>query len=515
MPIASVTGSAAAASGRVGGESPTFAASRERLLRWRDDAVLFVRECIGVEPDLWQIDALTAISQPETERLAMKACKGPGKTAVIAWIILWFLCTRPYAKVACTSITGDNLATNLWPELAKWIKRSAFLDHVLEWTKTRVAVREASEQWFAVARSWSQSADPQQQAETLAGIHADHVLFVLDESGGMPQAIMTTAEAVLATGTETKIVQAGNPTSIDGPLYRACVTDRHLWAVVTITGDPDDPKRSPRIKLEWARQQIQQYGRDNPWVKINVLGEFPPASINALLGPSDVEAAMLRQMPADANVWAQVRIGVDVARYGDDRTVLFPRQGRLAMHPYVMRHQHGAAVSTDIATTVMQMCAQLKTRTVIMDATGGWAAGARDVLTVSGWSPYEVQFHAPCRSVDGAPSKYYNRRAEMHFLMSEWIKSGGALPNVPELMAELTTPTYTVREDGKFQIEAKDQIKERLGRSPDLADALALTFAMPELLTRNVRRDMRDRDPDDPPVYQRVQQQGYSRGGYR
>lgn len=472
-------------------------AARDRILRWQGDAVLFVRECIGVEPDLWQLEALGAISKPETERMAMKACKGPGKTAVLAWIILWFLVTRPYSKIACTSITGDNLSTNLWPELAKWIARSEFLRHVVEWTKTRIVVKEAPEMWFAVARAWSQSADPAQQAEALAGIHADHVLFVLDESGGMPQAIMTTAEAVLATGTETKIVQAGNPTSIDGPLYRACVTDRHLWHVVTITGDPDDPKRSPRIKLEWAQQQIQQYGRDNPWVKINVLGEFPPSSINALLGPSDVEAAMFRQVPREAYEWAQVRLGVDVARYGDDRTVIFPRRGLLALEPRVMRHTHGAAVSADIATAIMRACTEYKTKTVLMDATGGWAAGARDILSVAGYHPIEVQFHAPCRMVDGKDPKYRNRRAEMHFGLSEWVKNGGSLPNLPELLGELTTPTYTVREDGKFQIEAKEQVKERLGRSPDLADALALTFAIPEMLTPDTKKAYRDTDPDD------------------
>ena len=490
-------------------------AARDRLRRWHDDAGLLVHEAIGVEPDAWQVEALTAISRPETERLAMKACKGPGKTAVLAWIILWFLVTRPYAKVACTSITGDNLSTNLWPELAKWIGRSAFLRGILEWTKTRVVVKESPETWFAVARAWSQSADTQQQAETLAGIHADHVLFVLDESGGMPQAIMTTAEAVLATGTETKIVQAGNPTSVDGPLYRACMMDRHLWAVVTITGDPDDPQRSPRIKVDWARQQIQQYGRDNPWVKINVLGEFPPASLNALLGPSDVESAMIRTLPASAYDWAPVQIGVDVARYGDDRTVIFPRQGLMAFQPFTMRHQHDSAVSMDIATAVMEACRRYKTRLVTMDATGGWAAGARDMLVVAGFLPLEVQFHAPCKTVDGVLSKYKNRRAEMHFAVSEWIKRGGVLPNVPELVGELITPTYTVRENGQFQIEAKEQVKERLGRSPDLADALALTFAYPDAPMKTAHVRGRDRDPDDPPGYRGGRPSGgYQRGGY-
>ena len=81
------------------------------------------------------------------------------------------------------------------------------------------------------ARTWSKSADTQQQADTLAGLHADYLLFLLDESGGIPESVMATAEAGLASGVETKLVQAGNPTSISGPLYRACVQDRALWWV--------------------------------------------------------------------------------------------------------------------------------------------------------------------------------------------------------------------------------------------------------------------------------------------
>ena len=393
---------------------------------------------------------------------------------MLSWLIWNFLATRPHPKVAATSITEDNLSDNLWPELAKWQGRSPFLRETFTWTKTRVVCNDAPETWFAAARTWPKSADSQRQAETLAGFHADHVLFVLDESGGIPQAVMTTAEAVLATGTETKVVQSGNPTQVDGPLHRACVEDRHLWTVVEITGDPDDPKRSPRIKREWAQQQIDTYGRDNPWVMVNVLGQFPPSSLNALMGAEDVRAAMARELPDESYAWAQKRLGVDVARYGDDRTVIFPRQGARAFAPVVMRHGRGSAVSTDIATAVLKQRADWGAEVEILDATGGWAAGARDVLMASGERPVEVQFHAGAGS-----TKYKNRRAEMWFLLAEWVKGGGWLPQLPELIGELTTPTYTFV-GGKFQMEPKEQVKERLGRSPDLADALALTFGVPE-----------------------------------
>lgn len=399
-------------------------------------------------------------------------------TAVLAWLIWHFLDTRAHPRIVATSVSEENLRGNLWRELAKWQGRSPRLRAEYEWTATRVSRRGHKATWNAEARSWSRSADTTQQADTLAGVHEDHCLFVLDESGSIPQAVMATAEAALATGGDTKIVQAGNPTTLDGPLYRACVTDRALWTVVEITGDPDDPARSPRIDLDWARQQIATYGRDNPWVMVNVLGLFPPSSLNALLGPEEVEAAMRRTLPEDAYRWAQSRIGVDVARYGDDRTVLFPRQGLRAFQPVVMRHAKDSAVSTDIATAVLRLH-QDAAGPIVMDATGGWAAGASDVLKASRVRPVEVQFHAPA-----GDRKYKNRRAEMWFALAEWVKRGGWLPQMPELIGELTTPTYLFGGDGKFLLEPKEQVKARLGRSPDLADALALTFGVPELAMR-------------------------------
>jgi phage terminase large subunit len=450
-------------------------AARSTLTRWREDPVAFARECFDLgpfEPDAWQADALAAF--PHNERMAFKACKGPGKTALLAILVWNFLATRWKPKIAATSITEDNLRDGLWSELAKWQARSSLLRDQFVWTKTQVFHKDAPAEWFAAARTWPKSADPQRQADTLAGLHADNILFVLDESGGIPQAVMATAEAVLASGVDTKVIQAGNPTTLDGPLYRACVTDRHLWHVVEITGDPDNPKRSPRIKLDWARQQIETYGRDNPWVMVNVLGEFPPSSLNSLLGIDDVQTAMKRELETSVYSWAQRRLGVDVARYGDDRTVVFPRQGRRAFMPTVLRHARGSAVSTDIATKVLALQAEYAQAQIIMDATGGWAAGAADVLKATHSRPHEVQFHAPSGN-----DRYRNRRAEMWFGLAEWVKGGGWLPNVPELVAELTAPTYLFL-NGKFQIEAKEQVKERIGRSPDLADALALTFAVPE-----------------------------------
>lgn len=432
-----------------------------------------VREEFGAEPDPWQLEALLAF--PHHNRLALKACKGPGKTAVLAWLIWNFMGTRPSPRIAATSITGDNLASNLWPELAKWRERSKFFTQNFTWTKSEVFNNRYPATWWCKARTWPKQASPDQQADALAGLHADYAMFIGDESGGYPQAIMATAEAVLASGLETKVVQAGNPTHLEGPLYRACVQDRALWYVVTITGDPDDPKRSSRIDIEWARQQIATYGRENPWVKINVLGEFPDTSINALLGVEEVNAAIGKHLTRDRFDWCQKRFGIDVARFGDDRTVIFARQGPATFRPRVLRNMRTTNIAAIAMRAHLRWSRDGNEPVTFVDDTGHWGHGVIDNMIESGVPAVPVIF-----SDRALNPRYKNRRAEMWMEMAEWVKNGGALPpGLPDIVGELTVPTYSFVA-GKFVLEEKDQIKERLGRSPDLADALALTFAIPD-----------------------------------
>jgi phage terminase large subunit len=457
----------------------TVADAARRIRQWRLDPALYVRQQFKAEPDDWQAEVLAALADPAKQRLAMKASKGPGKTALLAWAIWWFLSCfgekGNHPKGAATSISKDNLKDNLWAELAKWRGVSPFLQAAFEWTKERVFSRDHAETWFFSARAWSKSGDPQQQAHTLAGMHSKYLLFVLDESGGIPQSVMAAAEAGLAGGAFQKIVQAGNPTHLEGPLYVACTSQAHMWHVVTVNGDPDNPKRSPRVSVEWARQQMEAYGRDNPWVLVNVFGEFPPASINVLLGPEEVQAAMARKVGEDSYAWAQKRLGVDVARFGDDRTVIFPRQGMVAFEPTVMRN----ARTTDIAARVAKVKAEWGSELEFVDDSGHWGHGVIDNLIAAGYGAMPVLFEG--KAID---PRYKNKRTEMWLNLAEWVKAGGSLPNLPELVRELTTPTYTFV-NGLFQLEPKDMIKKRIGTSPDLGDALALTFALPELPTES------------------------------
>ena len=442
-------------------------AAADRIRLWREKPHVMVRELFGVTPDAWQDDVLAMF--PVKPRIAMKACKGPGKTAVLSWIAWNFLLTRPHPKIAATSISGDNLADGLWTEMAMWQGKSKLLQAAFKWTKTRIFSSQHPETWWMSARTWAQGADQNKQADTLAGLHADYLLFLLDEAGGIPDGVMAAAEAGLATGVESHIVMAGNPTHLEGPLYRACSSERSLWEVVEITSDPDDPKRTPRVSIEWARQQIQKYGRDNPWVLVNVFGKFPPSSLNSLIGPDEVREAMKRHHRIEQYGSAAKVLGVDVAREGDDKSVIFPRQGIAAFEPIVLRN----ADSLQGAGATSRAWKEFDADACFVDNTGGFGAGWIDQLRVLNRDPVGVHFAGKAGDL-----RYFNKRAEMLFKACEWVKEGGALPNVPELLEEMVATTYFFNKDA-LQVEEKSQIKAKIGRSPDYFDGLGLTFAHP------------------------------------
>lgn len=450
--------------------------AQTKIKNWRENPVAFVVDNFGIEPDEWQTDALKSLGGTANprRRLCMKACTGPGKSAALAWIgwhrLACFADRGEHPKGAALSITRDNLKDNLWAEMAKWQGRSEFLKTAFSWTKELIYANDHSETWFLSARSFAKDADAESIGRALSGLHSRYPFILLDETGDMPVAVGRAAEQIFTgSPTDALIAQAGNPTSSTGLLYLTCVQNKANWVVITITADPDDPKRTPRVDIDLAREQIKTYGKDNPWVMATILGQFPPAGFNSLLGVEDVERAMGRfYNPRDYDFAPKI-LGVDVAREGDDQSVIFPRQGLVAFKPKMFRGVDSQYLAGEVSRSEDRWGAHAS----IIDGTGGYGSGVIDAMRGIGRNPLDCQFAGKAYS-----PKYLNKRAEIWFEMAEWVKKGGALPNIPALVAELTTPTYSFQGD-KLIIEPKKEIKKRLGRSPDLADALAVTFAFP------------------------------------
>lgn len=446
-----------------------------KLKRWREKPLQYFHEELKITPDRWQEKALTALEDPSIQRISLQACAGPGKSLLEAGIGWWFMSTHgdvgEHPQGAAVSITSDNLKDNLWPKFAQLRERSEYLKFAFTWNNDRIYSNDHPATWFLSARSWSKKASSEEQGETLSGLHSPWVIALIDESGAIPMTVSRRAEQALSNCKRGLIVQAGNPNSRDGMLHAAATLLRHLWFIVRVTGDPDDPDRSPRIDPAWAKEQIATYGRDNPWIMAYILGEFPPSSINVLLGPDQVEAAMSKVHLPGEYEYSQKRLGIDVAREGDDRTVLFPRQGLQAFEPVELRNQMGP----EVASRAAQAKVKWFWETCFVDNSGGFGGSVIDSMRQGDLAPIPVNF-----SGKADDPRFYNKRAEMWFRMAEWVKNSGYLPKNPNLIRELTAPTFTFV-NGKFALEDKKQIKARLGFSPDLADALALTFAWAEM----------------------------------
>lgn len=504
----------------------------DTLARWLGDWAVAAQEVFpGFVPDPWQARFLRALgSRKPLSRIALKACAGPGKSAgeAIGAQLCMLLMNRQdaYHVGYVLSITKENLLSNLWREITVWYGRSPVMQSSFELTASELRSWDKPGEWWLRTRSFAKDAVPEQQGEALSGLHGPFVTVWLDETGSMHPIIGKRAEQAMVGVRWGRIVQAGNPTDMAGLLYAGAVTDASSWTVIEITSDPDDPEawvHGPRAMAKhreadcrcasapkecpcgcplcWARAEIAKSGRDNPWVQAYILGRFPPGGLNTLIGPDEVREAMRRAPKEHEFSWAQKRQGIDVARFGDDRSVIFPRQGVVAFQPVVMRHERGSAASVILATRVLDIKRTWGSEVELFDDTVGWAHGAVDYCRVNGGSPIAVDFGS---KQTGNP-KFFNRRAEMWMGMVDWIRAGGALPDIPELVTELCAPTYGFQ-DGKFIIESKDDIKERLGSSPDLADALALTFAIPDQPAM--------RAPDGTPVAARAQQQ-FAETGYR
>lgn len=395
----------------------------------------------------------------------------------------FFLCFyRP--KIACMSISEAHLKSNLWAELLMWRSKSKLLQESANDGLTRISLKGHEGYSFIDARSYPKSADTATMAASLAGLHNDNVAFFIDEGGSIPDAIYNTADAALSGGDgprkRARLVTTGNPEKPEGTIYRAYKEslkeekDRDPempeWAVYRVTGDPLDPKRAPRVDIKWAQSQIKLYGRDNPWVKVNVLCEYPDVASDKLLTEEEVDAAMNRTIEQREVVRAQVRLGVDVARGGIDDSAIVRRRGLKVYH---IEAQPSSLTGPELSGVIQKIVKEHRVERVFIDNTGGYGGSVIDNLNLGTKFIYvtPVVYNASAQDKE----RFANRRAEMYVRMRDWIKNGGCLPKDQKLKEELLAPEIWFL-GNKFQLEDKAQIKIKIGRSPDRADALAQTF---------------------------------------
>lgn len=440
---------------------------------WRLRPKIFFKDLLNFVLDDWQEEVIEE-GYNVYNRNAVVANKGPGKTALLAVTALHFLSTHHLPKCAALSVTGDHLRDNLWAEMLKWRSLSQTLIKSLTDGNSKIAVRGHEQYSFISARSYPKDADENTMASALAGLHADNVAFFIDEAGSIPDAVLATADAALSTGdSDTKkgrIMVTANPERPSGMIYRASLGQTvQKWKVFHVTGDPDDPKRSKRVSVEWAREQILTYGADHPWVQINVFGKYPKNSAEQLLSETEIAESMRRNISEEQVSTSQNRLGVDVSRGGADSTVFFRRKGLKA---YPCEPVSSELYGPELAGKAMFYARDQKVERVYVDMTGGYGSSVYDhLMTFNSVDVVGVVYNAKAHQ----DKLYANKRTENWVRMRDWVRKGGQLPNDPLLAQELLMPKLFLH-GGKFALEDKAQIKKRLGRSPDRADALSQTF---------------------------------------
>ena len=428
--------------------------------RYGSDPVRFVREMIQLEPDPWQAEVLEDVSAGQ-RRISIRSAHGVGKSAVLSWASIWFILTKYPCKVVMTAPSSPQLFDALFAETRGWINNlPPFLKELLVVTSDRIALKSAPDESFISART-SRAESP----ESMQGVHSKHVLLLADEASGIPEEVFNAAQGSMSGESATTIL-TGNPTRTTGFFYDTHNRLVEFWKTYHISAFD-----SPRVTPEFVEEVRFKSGEDSNEYRVRVLGEFPTTDDNTILGRDLVEPSIYRDIALDSS--AEVVWGLDPARYGNDRTALIVRQGNIVSEVEFWRNLD--LMQTCGAVKAKYDATSLKPAIICVDSIG-IGAGVVDRLRELGLPVVGV-------NVSETPSvgNYRNLRAELWFRLKDWLLQRGCkLPKNEILISELCSVRYLYTSSGKVQVESKEEMKKRGLKSPDLADALVLTFAAAE-----------------------------------
>lgn len=430
--------------------------------------VEFVVDIIGANPEPYQAEILEAVR--DNGKVSVRSGHGTGKTALLAWTIIWYLITRPYARIPCTAPTQHQLQDILWAEIAKWLNHSG-LNDALVWSSETVHMKGYKPTWFAVART---ARDP----NALQGFHGKNLLFVIDEASGVNDALYQPIMGAL-TEENAKLIMCGNPTMLSGFFYDSHHGTAEKYATFKLDGS-----KSARVNPTFVQDIIDMFGRDSDAYRVRVAGEFPSAMPDSFISLEWVEKCLAKVLLIEEV--KTVDIGVDVARFGDDETVIQP-----VINKHIVQRSEKLLKNDIMQVTgaVMQMAKNLHNRnnvriTVKVDC-DGLGVGVYDRIKEIkqaqsyGWlNPVECHFGGKggrLRTSD--PIEFANSTGLMWGNLRAKLKAGElVMMKDDKLIGQITNRKYKLDSEGRILLERKEEMKKRGAHSPDRADALALAL---------------------------------------
>lgn len=438
------------------------AKANDALAIWREHPAQFVQDVFGVTPEPFQAEALEALAAKG--RVSIRSGHGVGKSALDAWAVIWFLCTRFPCKVPCTAPTKHQLEDVLHPEIAMWLGRMPVpLAQSFEIKADKLSLKGAPAESFAAFRTGNK-ANP----EALQGFHSENLLFVLDEASGIDDVVFEVAEGALSTR-DAFVLMTGNPTRTSGYFYDSHHSMRSHWHTMRV------PCSASSMAAPEYIERMKRWGEDSNIYRVRVLGDFPHADEDAVIPLEWVEAAVDREVEPvpGKRAW-----GLDVARFGDARTALAKRYNNVLEEP-IKAWRNKDTMQTAGLLLYEYENAPNKPDDIYIDVIG-IGAGVVDRAKEHGLPVTGINV-AEQPSISGQYARY---RDELWFHGREWFESRDCrIPDDADLIGELTTVKYDVTPSGKLQVVSKEQMRRDRVRtgdstvSPDLADAFLLTFA--------------------------------------
>jgi len=440
----------------------------DRLKAWRSSPLQFVHDCVEATPSDQQAEGLFKF--PTTKRMTIRSGHGTGKDAFASWMILWFMATRSYAKVVCTAPTNRQLGDILWSELSKWLRKSKFTDEFVI-QKDKMFHKSAPKEWWCRAVSPSVKSSKEEQAETLAGFHGDHLLIVADEASGIPDPVYIPLEGAL-TQEDNRVLLIGNMTQNAGYFYDSHFhpTLRSAWTRLHW-----DSRESSNVMPSYVDYMKTKYGEDSNVFRIRVIGDPPLDSENTLIPLAWAIQCIGNEIEIAED--EPIYLGVDVARYGEDKSIIMPRKG-LRIYPW---DSFQGMNTMDLGARVMANFIDMGASGVACDEIGV-GAGVTDWLQKRPGG-YDVVFGVNTAMSSSDKKKYYLLRDELWANMREkcmlqnyWFPGATEKEREAsnELCNELSSLTYELR-GSAIKVESKLKAKIRGVHSPNIADALALT----------------------------------------
>ncbi len=426
------------------------------LETYRNDPVAFAEDVLKMSLLDWQKQFLRHVAAGK-RRISVRAGHGVGKSAACSIVICWFMATRYPQKTVITAPAAGQLFDALFPEVKRrFAELPPVIRDLFEVFTDRIELKADPDVSFASAKT--SSAD---RPEAMAGVHSENVLLIFDEASGIPEAVFIAASGSMS-GHDAITVLIGNPTRSTGTFHSSHHEARHNWTTMHVSC-----VGNRLVTQDFIDDMRDRWGENSNEFRVRVLGEFPLVGDNTLIPPELVDAAMSRDVVLSK--FEPIIYGVDVARFGDDRSVICKRQGNIVLE---MKAQRGLDLM-GVTGWVMAEAQGDQPAEICVDSIG-LGGGVADRLREQKLNVRDVNV-AEASALNPSAFKL---RDELWLAVRDWLNQRHCkLPKSDELRAELCAPIYGYHSTGKYKIEAKEETKKRIRRSPDLADALCLTFA--------------------------------------